>query len=282
MEYTEKCGIYKITCLENNKIYIGSSKNIKERLKQHIKLLKSNTHPNQYLQSSFNKFEIKNFKFDIVENHLTYDIKFLIEREDFWMEYYNSMNDNFGFNLKSANQTIISERTKLKISKTLKGRFSGNENPNFGKKFSQERKKEMSDVRKGKFVKELNPFWKKKHSKETKDKISDKNKGRHAGEKNYFFGKKHSEEERKNISERNRKYTNLYIKNIDTGIILKFETNKHIQNYLKCSTSSIDRFIKKQARSLKGYEIISFDFKTKEGIKHIEYAKNLKEMTLDK
>ena len=43
-------GIYKITNLTNGKVYIGQSKNIYLRRKQHFVALKNGTHENQLMQ----------------------------------------------------------------------------------------------------------------------------------------------------------------------------------------------------------------------------------------
>ena len=50
-------GIYKITNIINNKIYIGSSSNISLRWNQHIEKLIYNLHENYKLQNDFNKYE---------------------------------------------------------------------------------------------------------------------------------------------------------------------------------------------------------------------------------
>jgi group I intron endonuclease len=60
-------GIYQIKNLKNNKIYIGSSKNIKERFLQHKYNLKNNKHCNPILQNSWNKYGEENFEFIIIE-----------------------------------------------------------------------------------------------------------------------------------------------------------------------------------------------------------------------
>lgn len=51
-----KCGVYKITCLPTNMIYIGSSNNILKRWDNHRWLLRHNKHNNNYLQNSWNKY----------------------------------------------------------------------------------------------------------------------------------------------------------------------------------------------------------------------------------
>ncbi|MEQ8172689.1 MAG: GIY-YIG nuclease family protein, partial [Candidatus Eremiobacterota bacterium] len=58
-------GIYCIINRVNQKIYIGSAKNLKDREKQHFSLLKNNKHVNKYLQNSYNKHGYENFEFKI-------------------------------------------------------------------------------------------------------------------------------------------------------------------------------------------------------------------------
>jgi len=61
-------GIYKITNLKNNKFYIGSSiSSLKKRLQHHKNKLENNIHKNNYLQNSYNKYGVDNFKFEIIE-----------------------------------------------------------------------------------------------------------------------------------------------------------------------------------------------------------------------
>lgn len=62
-----KSGVYKITCLENGMIYIGSSKNISNRMSDHRYKLKKNTHHNYYLQDDYNTYGLDKFKFEILE-----------------------------------------------------------------------------------------------------------------------------------------------------------------------------------------------------------------------
>lgn len=61
-------GVYQIRNVLNNKIYIGSTAiDFNKRFKQHIKLLKRNKHTSIALQRAFNKYGISNFKFEILE-----------------------------------------------------------------------------------------------------------------------------------------------------------------------------------------------------------------------
>ena len=61
----KKCGIYKITNIINNKVYVGSAVNVTYRFKTHKRLLKQNKHFNTHLQSSYNKYGKDNFKFEM-------------------------------------------------------------------------------------------------------------------------------------------------------------------------------------------------------------------------
>lgn len=48
------CGIYRIVI--NNKSYVGSSLDIKKRLRQHRRELRRDIHDNNYLQNLYNKY----------------------------------------------------------------------------------------------------------------------------------------------------------------------------------------------------------------------------------
>ena len=60
-------GIYKITNITNNKVYIGSSVNISNREYKHFWMLDKGIHDNEYLQKSYNKYGKDVFIFEIVE-----------------------------------------------------------------------------------------------------------------------------------------------------------------------------------------------------------------------
>lgn len=56
-------GIYYIKNIDNEKIYIGSTGNLTQRIKTHIFNLRENKHINQDLQEDFNKYTISSFRF---------------------------------------------------------------------------------------------------------------------------------------------------------------------------------------------------------------------------
>ena len=66
-QITENAGVYWIKNLLNNKVYIGSSARLKMRLKDHIKLLQKDKHPNKHLQCAYNKYGKDKFELAILE-----------------------------------------------------------------------------------------------------------------------------------------------------------------------------------------------------------------------
>jgi group I intron endonuclease len=59
-------GCYKITSAIDLKVYVGSSKCIRKRAKEHFKLLAINKHSNPHLQNAYNKYGERNFKFEVI------------------------------------------------------------------------------------------------------------------------------------------------------------------------------------------------------------------------
>ena len=89
-------GIYSITNIINNKVYIGSSKDIYGRWVQHKNTLNQNKHHNRYLQFAWNKYGEENFLFKIIE---LCDGKDLFVNEQKWYDFYNSGDEKYGYNL---------------------------------------------------------------------------------------------------------------------------------------------------------------------------------------
>ena len=112
-------GIYKITNKVNNKIYIGSSKNITYRWKQHIDSLESGNHHNSRLQSDWNKYGITNFTFEVIESIKNDDN--LLKREQRYIDKYKSYNPEIGYNIAIActEGRKIEYEAKENIKKTI-------------------------------------------------------------------------------------------------------------------------------------------------------------------
>jgi len=91
-----KSGIYKITCKPTDKIYVGSSKNMKIRYRTHLSNLKSGRHGNPYMKNSYEKYGKEAFEFSILE-YCEYEN--LLDREYFWINELNSTFSSIGFNI---------------------------------------------------------------------------------------------------------------------------------------------------------------------------------------
>ena len=93
-------GIYKITN-PNNKIYIGQSVDIKKRFKQYSSL--SQTKLQKKLHYSFQKYGIKNHTFEIIEEC---KVELLNERERYWQDYYNVLENGLNCILTNTKDNI--------------------------------------------------------------------------------------------------------------------------------------------------------------------------------
>ncbi len=122
--FEHKPGIYKITNIVNNKMYIGSSRNVFTRISSHKSKLKTNNHINKYLQKSYNKHGIENFIYEIIVYCQEEELIFL---EEYYINLYDSSNYEIGYNIISFSKgiQIHSLETKNKISKGNKGKRKG-------------------------------------------------------------------------------------------------------------------------------------------------------------
>lgn len=150
-----KSGVYSITNLLTNQVYVGSSYNIGKRLVEHIYKLKKGKHPNIYLQRSWNKYGEDVFVADVITECLD-----LVAQEQFWIDKLNSTAHNNGYNLcptaYSQQGRIQSQEEKDKRAAKFKNRVYSKESKvnmslgRLGMKFSSAHVANMSRVREGK------------------------------------------------------------------------------------------------------------------------------------
>lgn len=121
-------GIYTITNIINNKLYVGHTTNFKKRFSKHLNTLRRDIHANSHLQNSWNKYGESNFKFEILENC---EEKFLYSVENYWCNLLNVLDTRYGYNKKetspTGNKTKLTKEAIEKIKTTLKGRKLSNE-----------------------------------------------------------------------------------------------------------------------------------------------------------
>lgn len=142
-----KHSIYCIINVENNKMYIGSSKNPHRRIREHKNMLLNNKHHSIKLQRAFDKHGIDNFIFDILEcidddtclREL--EAKYIIEydacKNGYCMAEDTNCNNDFsleerkvvGERMRKANlgkKCSDEHKKKVGISKSIQNRGSGN------------------------------------------------------------------------------------------------------------------------------------------------------------
>jgi group I intron endonuclease len=216
--------IYKIRNTVNDKFYVGSTIDARERFRNHVKLLQNNRHHCKHLQASWNKYGEACFRFEIQE--VIEDATKLWDAEARWLTEhfgkpycYNAgsspdapMRGRFGAS-NPKYQVPIKEEQKEAISATLKAFYAEdpNNHPRLGKTHSDETKER---IRQSKLA-NPQPFWLgKTRSEETRRKISQAQIGRPGrtlseaekeairqrvrGNKN-FLGKSHTEESKEKM-----------------------------------------------------------------------------------
>lgn len=92
-------GIYEILNITNNKRYIGMSKCIEYRWRNHRQDLKNNRHSNPHLQESYNKYGKNSFQYKILE-HLPKDStkEYFEQFELKWVNLFDTLNPEKGYN----------------------------------------------------------------------------------------------------------------------------------------------------------------------------------------
>lgn len=213
--------IYLIYCLANRKSYVGQSKSVKMRIANHQTRLRNGVHRNSHLQSAYDKYGADMFVFRVLEYPEDAGVENLTIREQYWIDQFNCMDREQGFNRMEAGSTgSPSEETKQKMSESAKRR---SENPeyikrlseaNTGKKHSEETRRKISEVQIGK----ISPKRGVPLSEEQKQKLREANLGKKQSEETIAkrsasaMGKKRgpmSEETKRKLSEANkgRKHT---------------------------------------------------------------------------
>lgn len=91
-------GVYLINCIANGKFYVGSSINVRNRLKQHYAGVTQGKAVNRHLQHAWDKYGAEAFFVEIlesVENRTN-----LFDREQYWIDRLNAVKQ--GFNISAT------------------------------------------------------------------------------------------------------------------------------------------------------------------------------------
>ena len=148
---------------KSEKWYIGQTVNPEGRFNCHIRLSLNND--NTHFHRALRKYGLENFVYCILEDNVLRDNLNMKEQE--WIEYYDSFYD--GYNMTAGGDGTLlcdpwnkgkhhPEETIKKLSKSLKGRFIGENNPFYGTHHSIESRKKNSEAHKGRKAKKVNQY----------------------------------------------------------------------------------------------------------------------------
>lgn len=171
--------IYLTTCIVNGKIYVGKHE-FSSKQKNYIG---SGT----LFKRAFKKYGKENFKRKVLR--LCYSLHELRIWEHVLIMKHKSYIREIGYNIARGdvntsewNPTKLLEVRK-KISESMKGRYRGVYNPNFGKRWNLKQRKQLSVSLKLSYKINGHPRIGKCHSEEAKKKMSEVKKGKYIGEK---------------------------------------------------------------------------------------------------
>jgi group I intron endonuclease len=223
MQKKIKSGIYKIINLVNGKFYIGSACYFNARKASHFHHLRNNTHDNNYLQNSWNKYGEKNFVFEIIE--YVENKENLIKREQYYIDSLNPQ-----YNLSKTAGSCLGYKWTEEMKQKRKDFYK--ENP-----ISKEAREKMSITRRGR---KLSEEHKRNISKglegrevniETRLKIANSNRG-----------KLMSEESKQKIRENGkRNFKSIIQMDLNNNFISEFSSGKEAGEALGIKPSYIYR-----------------------------------------
>ena len=95
--------IYKWTNLVNGKVYIGKSVDIAKRLREYRNEV--NRGHERPIIRALKKYGFEQFEFEIIENCDNLSNEEILNREQYWMDFYQSQDMAKGYNLLNAHET---------------------------------------------------------------------------------------------------------------------------------------------------------------------------------
>lgn len=133
-------GIYAIMNRDNGKIYVGSAVSIGNRIRVHKYQLCRGSHHSRYLQRAFNKSP-ESFYVEVVEEIPNPTRALLVDREQFWLDFYRSSDKSFGYNLSpTAHSCLGYKHTSETVANMSRSRI--------GRRHTQEARARMSVAQK--------------------------------------------------------------------------------------------------------------------------------------
>ena len=136
-----KMGIYTITNILDNKIYVGYALDFDDRWRVHKCDLRHNRHKNTHLQGAWNKYGEDTFLFEELEES---EEQFLCGQEHYWCLMLNTHNDKFGYNISPTDPSKKSVRKSEQERKNMSLAHIGKPSPKLGHRASSETLLKMS------------------------------------------------------------------------------------------------------------------------------------------
>lgn len=185
--------VYVVRNLINGKVYVGQTKNPRNRKASHF--YAGRTGVERPLYRAMRKYGFENFEFEILEE-CENDV--VNTREEHWVSHFDSNNPDKGYNLTKGGSFIGTRVTSEETKQILREMFSGEKNPMFGtlggmhgKQHSDVSRERMSKVQKRLFDEGKNrpPDWTgRRHTDDAKRAIGDANSIAQRGKRNSQFG----------------------------------------------------------------------------------------------
>lgn len=266
-ENLKVAGIYKLTSKINNKIYIGKSINLYNRLRQHCNCSKRLVKGNSYIENVLKKHGWDSFTVEILETIEGFDKSqhnnILLERESHYIDLFDSTNIDIGYNLCrfSTDRTGFkcSDETKLKMSLASRGKPKSSEavekmrKSKIGKPRKPHSKETIEKINQTKALNKALGKPRKPFSEETRKKMSLAQRGKKMSEEAKLKisignkGKPKSKEhvEKCRIANTGRKLSDEHKDNIRQGNLGKKMSDEAIE---KIRTANIGRKMTKEAR----------------------------------
>lgn len=124
-------GVYVIRNIVNGHRYIGSTKNLVKRWRQHQSDLNRKVHFNSYLQNAWNKYTKKSFVYEVIEQ-CSPDI--ILDREEYWIKELHSHKSECGYNFcRIPRASRLGCKASSETIKKMSAALSGKNHPNWGK-----------------------------------------------------------------------------------------------------------------------------------------------------
>ena len=146
-----KSGIYLIKNIKNNKCYVGQSKNVYNRIKEHKDTMKTKNE-NRKFNEELNKYNLEDFEFKVLE---LCEIKELNEKEKYYSNLYDSVENGYNANECGKSKVPIENekiRNTFYIDKKIYIEFKKYcilKNSNVSKEIEQFMKQEIEKLEKG-------------------------------------------------------------------------------------------------------------------------------------